>query len=182
MTTAPEFVASTNCLPPGRYALGLAEVEHRFVTCDEFADSTTRASLWREWNDHLTLLQTVTGNKITRAWISGSFASGKMNPNDVDSTYFIESSDYDALDDGEREILQSLIDVKWCRNKQMRIDPYLVPLVSSMKFWQLEREDLFSPTARASFQSIGLYDEVWGRLKSEDDGLSKRRGYVEVLL
>ncbi|MEU5203278.1 DUF6932 family protein [Streptomyces pseudogriseolus] len=182
MTTAPEFVAATNCLPPGRYAMEPAGVERRFVTCEEFADSTTRAALWREWNEHLTLLETVTGNKIARAWISGSFVSAKIDPKDIDCTYFIESTDYDALDSEDREILQNLIDVKWCHKRRMRIDPYLVPLVSGLKFWQLEREDLFSPTARASFQSIGLYDEVWGRLKGEEDGLSRRRGYVEVLL
>ncbi|MFD8955727.1 DUF6932 family protein [Streptomyces caelestis] len=182
MSTAPEFVAATDCLPPGRYAMEPADVEYSFVTRENFADSSTRAELWAEWNQHLTLLQTVTGNKISRAWISGSFVTAKTDPKDVDSTYFIESTDYDALDLEERGILESLIDMKWCHKRKMRIDPYLIPSVSGMQFWQLEREDLFSPTARECFQSIGLYDEMWGRLKAEENGLTVRRGYVEVLL
>ncbi|MFG2757554.1 DUF6932 family protein [Streptomyces wuyuanensis] len=182
MSLAPEFVAATECLPPGRYAMEPAEVEQRFVTSEDFTESSTRASLWQEWNNHLTLLQTITGNRISRAWISGSFVTAKVDPKDVDSTYFMEASDYDALDVEERGTLQNLIDMKWCHKRGLRIDPYLIPAVSGMKFWQLEREDLFSQTARECFQSIGLYDEMWGRLKAEDDGLSRRRGYVEVLL
>ncbi|MFF9794530.1 DUF6932 family protein [Streptomyces bacillaris] len=73
MGTTPEFVADTDCLPPGRYAMGSADAEYSFVTREIFADSTTRAELWAEWDQHLTLLQTVTSNKISRAWISGSF-------------------------------------------------------------------------------------------------------------
>ncbi|MFF7966319.1 DUF6932 family protein [Streptomyces sp. NPDC007903] len=182
MTTAPEFVAGTNCLPPGRYAMQPADFERRFVTGEEFADSVTRSQIWAEWNEHLTFLHTVTGNKISRAWISGSFVSAKTNPKDIDVTYFIESSDYEALDEDERTIIQNLIDVKWCLQKRLRIDPYLIPARGSMKYWELERQDLFSPAARESFLLTGLYDEVWGRVKGQEDGLSIRRGYVEVLL
>lgn len=123
--------------------------------------------------------------EVTRLWLAGSFASGKLDPSDIDTTYLLRADVFDRLDRDALAALDDLTDKAWCVDNAMRIDAYLVRLPDEMPFWQM-RPSIFGARANEAFRDLGLYDEVWqcvrpSPLAGSHHGQS-RQGYVEVLL
>ena len=77
-------------LSPGFSEYKLDEIEKIFVT--EFSESQTRENIYSGFLIWLRyLLNICIPNEI---WIDGSFATNKINPNDIDLVYFIEVTEY----------------------------------------------------------------------------------------
>nr|WP_157411435.1 hypothetical protein [Actinoplanes rectilineatus] len=146
-------------------------------------DSTTRREIWKEWDAHRTILGALTG-EITRMWVGGSFVSEEPEPSDVDVTYLLPAEAFDRLDAATVTDLDDLTLRGWCVARGMRVDSYLVRLPEHRPVSQMITS-MMSQSDAASYRDIGLYDEVWQRVKptavTETPGLL-RRGYVEVLL
>ncbi|MGW3415483.1 DUF6932 family protein [Streptomyces sp. NPDC000888] len=175
----PELDLVTGLLPPGRYAANLDELYARLVVSTE---SATRQEIWEEWADHRAIVEAMAG-EITRMWVGGSFVSAKADPSDVDVTYLLRAQAYDRLD---REALADLSDLTlraWCVEQGMRVDAHLIRLPEDMPVTEM-LPSLLSKGTSESFRDIGLFDELWQRMRPASangvpDGL--RRGYVEVL-
>lgn len=72
----------------------------------------------------------------------------------------------------------------WCVERGMRVDAYLVRLPEDRPVSQMVPSMLTQADA-ASFRDVGIYDEVWQRVKpTAANGTpgALRRGYVKVLL
>lgn len=184
MNGLPEPDPDTGLLPPGRYAANLETLHAELVAAPHFTESTTRADLWAEWEQHRALVDLWT-SKIARIWLGGSFTSRKLDPSDVDVTYLIQAAAYDRLDEEAVGTIADLADRTWCLGHRMRVDAYVIRLPEDVPVWQLNPA-LFSEATNGSFRDIGLYDEIWQRTRSSPtgDGQARmlRRGYVEVLL
>lgn len=174
-------------LPPGRYATSLAELRSGFVLDERFAASGTRAGLWAEWEDHRALVDAVAGG-VSRVWVSGSFVTGRLDPTDIDVTYFLDARQYEGLSPEDKAYLEECTEVAWCQAHGMRIDPYLLTLPEEQPVWRLTRGG-FLPGAEGCYAGIGVHDELWQRCSEKDGfgpnpgtGPGRRRGYVEVLL
>lgn len=117
-------------------------------------------------------------------WVGGSFVSIKADPHDVDVTYLVRASAYDRLGVKERTDLTDAVEPGWCAEQGFRVDPYLIRLPDDMQFSRM-LPCLLDDETNESFRDIGLYDEVWQRVKTDDVNgrpAKQRRGYVEVLL
>lgn len=177
----PDLDPVSGLLPPGRYAASLDDLHTRLVLP---TGSPTRAEIWQEWAQHRIVMDAVAG-EITRLWVGGSFVSSKLEPSDVDVTYFLRAAAYDRLDRDALVYLDELTLRAWCVDNHMRVDAHLVRLPEEMPVSEM-LPSLLTRGATESFRDIGLYDEVWQctRGASGSNGVpgKLRRGYVEVLL
>jgi hypothetical protein len=86
----PPHDTVTRALPPGRYQTTLVEIQDRFVTHDDFAESTSRVRNWaglsryvRAWS----VAEAAVNEKLLLGfWIAGSFVTLKPDPSDIDVT------------------------------------------------------------------------------------------------
>ncbi|MFD8809909.1 DUF6932 family protein [Streptomyces sp. NPDC059627] len=185
MTPLPAFDPVTECPPPGRFPLTWDEVESELVKADNFAGSSTRGGLLEELRFHFALVEMATG-AVGRLWLAGSFVSGKLDPEDVDVTYLIPPDAYaravtdaDIVDD-----LDNLGTKDWCVRHDMRVDAYVLRLPETEDFHALGVTGAMAPDDHKVFEDLGVYDEIWQRCRSGQNGIPReaRRGYVEVLL
>lgn len=178
----PPLCGDTGCLPLGRYAATLEEIEMRFVRSQDFSNSATRAEVWREWNMHRQLIEAATG-MTPRAWLAGSFVSSKLDPSDIDVFYGIDSTPYDRIPQEDLEDLENLAIRDWCVRHGMRVDSHVTRLPKSVPVKNL-MPSLLSERDKIGFQSLGIFDEIWQRCKGPSapvDG-ERSRGYPEVIL
>ncbi len=115
-------------------------------------------------------------------WVGGSFVSNEAEPNDVDVTYLLRADAFDRLDAETLVDLEDLTLRGWCVERGMRVDSYLVRLPENLPVSKMVTSMLTQADA-ASFRDVGLYDEVWQRIKPvAANGVPGvlRRGYVEV--
>jgi hypothetical protein len=85
----PEFVPDTGNLPPGVHQATWQEVTSRF------GHTPHRRRLWDGLQRVLLSLQSA---GCHRAYVDGSFVSGKAHPNDFDGCWEIEGVDIDRLE------------------------------------------------------------------------------------
>lgn len=80
-------------LEPGFSEYKLSEIEKIFV--EDFSESQTRKEIYMGFLRWLKqLIQICIPNEI---WIDGSFATSKINPNDMDLVYFINVEDANKI-------------------------------------------------------------------------------------
>ncbi|MFI7347120.1 DUF6932 family protein [Streptomyces sp. NPDC049936] len=185
MPSLPAFDPVTECPPPGRFPLTWDEVESDLVKTECFTHSSTRGQLLGELRTHHALVELATG-AVGRLWLAGSFVSGKVDPQDIDVTYLIPPGAYaramadaDVVDD-----LDNLGTKDWCTRHNMRVDAYVLCLPETEDFRSLGVAGAMASGDHKVFENLGVYDEVWQRCRSGQNGIPEgaRRGYVEVLL
>jgi hypothetical protein len=93
----------TGLLPAGRHVCAKAEVESAFVTESAFSSSTTRATIWGDWQNALNVLQSAA--LVRAAWIGGSFTTAKMDPEDIDVTFIIDGADMRGRTPQDQQII-----------------------------------------------------------------------------
>lgn len=80
-------------LEPGFHEINESEFEEIFVNA--FTTSQTRQDIYDsfiKWKNKLTAQY-----KIQEIWVDGSFATNKINPNDIDTVVFVRAHDYMRL-------------------------------------------------------------------------------------
>ena len=180
LSCLPSLDPETGLLPPGRYAASMDELYTALVTS---TGSAIRREIWEEWSTHRTMVETQVG-EISRMWVGGSFVSSKPDPSDVDVTYLVSASYYDALDHDTLVDLNDLTDAGWCAESGLRVDALILRLPKRLPVSQMAPSLLDSETSE-SFRDLGLYDEVCQAVKPasvHSVPSELRRGYVEVLL
>lgn len=119
---------------------------------------------------------------------SGSFATTKLDPDDIDLTYLLDGGRYEALSNTKRQKVSSLAgrdgDQSRLRSRHgLRVDCFIVCESVPMPWKDLTAEEA------AYFRTRGLWDDWWQRhrtgpkaaLPTEADARPVR-GYLEVLL
>lgn len=176
----PQLTAAGH-LPVGRYPCEPLAVQQRFVDHQEFAGSTTRAGRWKDWCDVTQALRATV--PVCAAWLGGSYISGKVDPDDVDSVYLIRDSDIAAVADPIGKQVLGLVANNMLKAAGYEVDSFVVHWRPNPTRAPRDNLDVKYLASR------GYWDDFWQRLRAGAktappvmaDALP-RRGYLEVTL
>jgi hypothetical protein len=162
-----------------------------FVTDSAFDTSTSRLSLWQQWD---VALQAFTGAVTTyAAWISGSFVTDKVNPRDIDAVFLISGEDRAARGVQDRQIVESFVlrvkdplTGRLLPRHRLGVDSYVVE-------WEPHQMTAgsakLSPPYAEYAADRGYWDDWWSRRRVTPKGQPPQRpdalpqrGYLEVSL
>jgi len=176
-------LAASGALPRGRYPATAAEVEAAFVTDPRWSTSTTRQNIWADWQRITAQARKIV--PVAAAWIGGSFLTNKVDPDDLDVTYIIDSRLTAAVTKPlHRGFLSLLAQGHALRNTNgARLDTFTIDWVPDPDATGVVPG--FDDYAR----SRGYWDDLWQRKltgpkaapRVPSDALP-RRGYLEVIL
>jgi hypothetical protein len=166
------------------------EVLSRFVDHPDFAASTTRASIWDSWSIAQALLRSAV--RVPVAWLSGGFVSSKVDPEDVDATFFVSLESYNMAGVAERKVIESFTHRVAGPTPGKTVSAHGIAQVDSFAIlwapFQVARPG--SPALDGQYVAMrGYWDDWWSRRRSgaktdpfvRADALP-RRGYLEVVL
>lgn len=176
-------------LPLGRYPASLPEIEERWVTSEDFSQSTTREAIWTEFMFGTRLLRLAV--RVHAMWISGSFLTNRLDPADIDVVYLVnESERYSGTPDRGR-VVDEFVLREWDESLEKyvpqhglrRLDSYVVdwrPHITNV----LEDDEY-----RAYARRRGYWDDWWQRKRTGEktdppvpEDAFPARGYLEVSL
>ncbi|MER5338845.1 hypothetical protein ABT030_00590 [Streptomyces mirabilis] len=183
-------------LYPGRYSVGLDGAKDFLVSAPVFGESATRPGLWEGLERYLVRFWSLDEryaeplgdlSLVDRLWLGGSFASSKLNPDNIDVTVFV---DHEA-----EKVVRSHEGARWLTEafqreaikKEFGLSPIRVRYVrvpSPFRTKELTQDD------RLYYGDRGAWDDWWQRRRASDhikDGptvetAAARRGYLEVTL
>lgn len=180
---------TVDLLPHGRHHVALADVEQRFVLAPQFVSSTTRAAIWNEFGDALELLRSAV--RVHAVWLSGSFLTSKVDPQDIDALFLISGRDYMQAAPADRQIVASFVDTEpdavgnpVRRHGFARVDSF----IHEWRPW--DNPDPKGPDGRLQYCAYrGYWDDFWQRTRKGAkaaaptwrDGIPAR-GYLEVVI
>jgi hypothetical protein len=117
---------------------------------------------------------------VPAAWLSGSFLTDKVEPNDLDCVYLVESSNLAAAyssDPRKAKFLASVAGSGVTAAFGLLVDSYILEWTPTA--------GVIPPVSPTSYLSgRGYWDDLWSRERSNNTRESSvpRRGYVEVIL
>ena len=147
-------------LPAGRHVTDVHEVEVRLVL--PFPLSMTRPDLYSRWRSRRQAIAALVPS-FSQEWLSGSFASAKRDPGDVDVVTFIQRADIEALDGDDRARLLDLVTGSAAKLR-FGTHGFICPVA-----------DDADPQRAAYLKARGYWDEFWSYTKTGDE-----RGYLDV--
>lgn len=174
-------------LPHGRHACTLDEFESALVLNPVFAGSATRQRIFEDFLSAIDLLRSFDDDLLERAWVGGGFASGKLDPSDIDVTFVIAADRHRSLSRRKRDQIAKLCRKDGFAPLDLLVDGFLIVRERFANPWQgggvIEEAQSYA-TAR------GAWDDWWTRsrnvgAKDQDpvlDDADPVRGYVEVIL
>lgn len=163
-------------LPPGRVRAELDEIRKTWGFNDH------RRALLDELETFVDVLRTVI--PVNALWLSGSYLTGKENPNDIDAVFLV---DHDRIARLESDASRRILTVEGlrilARTFSLRIDPYLLP-------WRARPATAVDDDVdRNCLRIRGYWDDFWMRMRTVPKGSTPtrqcalpRRGYVEVII
>ena len=176
-------LTAAGALPCGRFPATIVEVESAFVADPKWATSTTRQTVWDDWKQITAQARKVV--PVAAVWIAGSFLTDKMDPDDLDVVYIIDSRQAAAvtspLHKGFLSLLAQGDALRTLRGK--RLDTFVIN-------WVPDPDGQGAASGFPDYAaSRGYWDDLWQRRLSgpkhaprvPSDALPKR-GYLEVIL
>lgn len=167
-------------LPLGRFGATLPEIEASFVAGPEWVRSTTRSSVWADWQQITSDVRSVV--PVCAVWVGGSFFTDKLDPDDLDAVYIIDSRELATVQ--ANPVLGLLAKGSLIRSiTGQRVDTYVMTWVP----------DPDGQGQQPGFNDYagwrGYWDDLWQRKiegaknaqRVSADALPKR-GYLEVTL
>ena len=109
-------------LPPGLHRIELADLESHFVT--PFDQSARRVEMVARLRAYVSALAEI-GIPL-ELWLNGSFATHKLDPDDIDVAIFASAPIVDALDTERKRRLSQLLDRPTVRLRYS-CDVYFLP-------------------------------------------------------
>lgn len=173
-------------VPEGRHACTLDEFEELFVLDDRFSGSTTRQRIFEDFLSAIELLHTYDAELLERAWIGGGFASGKLDPSDIDVTFVLDAERHRALSGRKRDQIAKLCRKHGFDHLDLLVDGFFFVRERFANPWQ---GGGVAEEARSYATFRGAWDDWWTRSrnvggKDDDPALEDAdpvRGYVEVI-
>lgn len=151
-------------LPQGIHEASISTVE--FVLVDKFAASTTRRVIFDQWRDFTAILRSLVA--IEAVYIDGSFVTTKVNPKDVDASYWIRADDLMALSAREQSALRATM----ANSKAFNVDAFIVPECEAHH------------PARQEFDRMLWTEHYWTRCRDLNGLLlpphQRRKGYLRI--
>ncbi|WP_194227583.1 DUF6932 family protein [Cellulosimicrobium cellulans] len=178
-----------NVLPPGRHCCTEDELHSRFVDHGDFATSTTRRDIWSQWGLARDLLRSSV--LVHRAWVSGSFLTTKVSPNDIDVTFIINEADRLRRPVADLQMVEAFQLRKQDQTTGdlvpahglARVDTYLLGWAPH----HLGPSGQPDPNYSAYAMQRGYWDDWWSRRRTTSKSAPlvpadayPRRGYLEV--
>jgi hypothetical protein len=176
-------LTAAGALPRGRYPATVTEVESTFVADPMWDASTTRKTVWDDWIQVTAQARKVV--PVAAAWLGGSFLTDKVDPDDLDVVYIIDSRQAVAvtstLHRGFLSVLSQGDALRKLRGK--RLDTFVVE-------WVPDPDGVRLVTGFEDYAANrGYWDDLWQRRlcgskmapRVPSDALPKR-GYLEVIL
>lgn len=105
-------------------AIEITMVKFEEVFSSGFPSSLTRQDLFESFITLCKSIHQQINNGFT-IWVDGSFATRKLDPNDIDCVFFIDSADYQI----HEQALRQLVNREYCRKQ--RLDCYFVRVYPS---------------------------------------------------
>lgn len=170
-------------LPLGRFPATLAEVETTYVTDPRWTASTTRSTIWADWQRITAQARNIV--PVAAAWFGGSFLTDKMDPDDLDVVYVIDSRSLAGVTKSlHRGFLNLLAQGNAVRSLNgARLDTFVLS-------WVPNTGTTWTPAGFADYARWrGYWDDLWQRKlggpktapRVPSDALPKC-GYLEVTL
>lgn len=163
--------------------MSIDEVRNRFVTHTDFVSSTTRSDIWDAWNVATEALRRIV--PVGMVWLGGSFTTSKLNPHDIDCTYWIDADEVEFVqsDAAKAAALSFFAQGRSLKSQGLPIDNFLLT-------WRGVPDPSLASTEDSDYYlARGHWDDWWQRERvsalgsppSRQDAVS-RRGYVEVII
>lgn len=168
----------------------------RTLLVEEFPQSTTRAGLWQGLDRYLARFfwleshyqELLGGEKLVPAlWLGGSFASSKLDPNNIDLTVL--------LNDRQATLLRGQPGVRWLADafsrarvvREYGLSPLEIRYRPLPSVFMSER---LPPPDQKYLRERGAWDDWWQRCRTfgvEEgaptvESAAPRRGYLEVIV
>jgi len=156
-----QMLGADGFLPGGRHQVTDDEFRHHFV--DAFAGSRNRRRLFLRWQQHRKALLGLV--PIEAQWLNGSYVTAKPEPGDIDVVSLIDGPTFEALPEGERLLVNSLLAGKQTK-AVWSMDSYGVLLYPDGH-----------PGKSTTEHWLVHWDWEWSRVRGDDDAL---KGYLEV--
>jgi hypothetical protein len=183
--SVPTLELPNGMLPIGRHSCTNDEIYDYFVRGLQFFGSATREKIWQDWVTVRDGLRQIL--PVYAAWISGSFVSTKLDPDDMDIVFIVDGAAYDALPQGSqaRFIVDALSQGRRFHEQAgKRLDTYIV------SWYPIPQPGPgMDPKQEAYFLFRGHWDDFWQRTRITPKPLPPtaadcvpRRGYLEVKL
>lgn len=175
---------SAGHLRPGRKQCSVEYAHEQLVAAERFVASTTRRGIWEHWLSVVEATRELVG-EVCCAWLGGSFTSTKLDPDDIDTVFVVESTRLDrvmAAADDRAQLLAHIAESN-LRNLGLRVDSYVLA-------WVVNPQPApVTPEADQYMWNRGYWDDFWQRVRSggKGDPPCRRdalplRGYLEVIL
>lgn len=156
----------------------------QLVAAERFKGSATRREIWEHWLSVVEATRELVG-EVCCAWLAGSFTTVKLDPEDIDAVFVIESTRVDRVMAGADDRAQLLTHIARSElgNLGLRVDSYLLA-------WVVNPEPApMTPEANRYMLNRGYWDDFWQRVRSGEKGdppcrrdALPLRGYLEVIL
>ncbi|MEU0877811.1 hypothetical protein ABZ345_04365 [Lentzea sp. NPDC005914] len=183
--SVPTLELPNGMLPLGRYSCSSDEIYNYFVRGLDFFGSTTRPQIWNDWITVRDGLRQIL--PVYTAWISGSFVSSKLDPDDMDIVFTVDGTAYDSLPVGmfARQAVDSLSRGRHFHEQAgKRLDTYII------SWYPIPSPGPDMGTHENTYYlSRGHWDDFWQRKRITPKTLAPtqadcipRRGYLEVKL
>jgi hypothetical protein len=186
----PSFDLETGHLPVGRYSCTPEEAQDQLVADPRFANSRTRAELWRNLEKYLAQFfaledkyaDVLPAPLLDRVWLGGSFVSAKLDPRNVDATLIVNQEARTALrgKPGVGLFARSR-DSVLAEYKVSRLFLNYEPVVHVFRLNEMEDSE------RNYLAGRGAWDDWWQRRRGDGkpegptvETCAPRRGYLEV--
>jgi hypothetical protein len=159
----PALVEATGALPLGRYPATLDEVASRYATNDR------RRKIWADFLKSTGMVRALA--TIHSVWLSGSYLTGKDQPGDIDTVYWVTANDPRAM-----QALVLMTRQHALKTSGLDVDFYALPYEPTPGHRSVGQ--------RQYSEARGYWDDLWSRIKSTNPDIEKliRRGYLEVII
>lgn len=188
MCVIPAFNDETGALPLGRYKASVGDVKVQFVDAPRWSESQTRREVFEDWLQAKDMIDEVSPDLVECAWLSGSFVSTKLDPDDVDCLFVLRASAFDALSSNRMRarLLQFNRKGRIREKTGLRVEPFVMVRRVHVAPWS--KDGSVIEEARSDLALRGAWDDWWLRLRSTDDKAAPPiaddahpvRGYLEV--
>lgn len=166
-------------LPVGRYACTPTEVHDALVAGSAFMTSSTRRSCFDGLEQVRSMIERLAPGLVESAWVGGSFATDRLDPDDVDVTFVLDHSVFDSLPPADQVSARRLGQGDLVRRKTgLRVDVSVMVRERYPSPWQA---GMLDPASIGYFSTRGAWDDWWQRSRSSADPSMPARGYLEVI-
>lgn len=180
-------LTSAGLLPLGRFGCTVPELETRFVTAAEYAQSVTRGDIFEDFIAVKGVFESYSPSLVESIWVGGSFTTSKIDPSDIDCLFILNEAAFVALPSNTKRARVMQLGVKDYVKNKLALDVESFVLVRSVIANPWESHGISREAAKYT-EVRGAWDDWWLRTRTSTDPTAPPtaadaepiRGYLEV--